>query len=248
MKRKGFFARLADLWRGFWGVRLDHAEVHQTEAVYHRAIEERIGHQAKLKDAVSRLVYLRNRTESAIAQKRKDLELTTAALQRAVLADRDQDGVVLLRKQRALETEIERLEGEHARLQTQSETAKQTLAELSAAVTTLKQERAEMLARKAHASARLDAQQVLASVSGADLTHADAALENVREAIFRLEGQAGLHPDVDDGTKRMAELEQQIRDEADQDTLRAMKMKLRGRLLVANTAAPSSLKLEEVLV
>ena len=42
MQRKGFFSRILDLWRGFWGSKLDGAEARQAEAVYHNAIEQRV--------------------------------------------------------------------------------------------------------------------------------------------------------------------------------------------------------------
>src|SRR5687768_12670270 len=82
MQRKGFFARLADVWRGFWGVRVSQLEVQNAEAVYYQAIRERERHQQELKTAAARLVYLRNRTEAQLQQAKTDHALVTEALRR----------------------------------------------------------------------------------------------------------------------------------------------------------------------
>ena len=42
-ERSGFFARLMDLWRGFWGIKIRDAEARNAEVVYHNAVEQRRG-------------------------------------------------------------------------------------------------------------------------------------------------------------------------------------------------------------
>src|SRR5688572_6706129 len=145
MQSKGFFARLIALWRGIWGVKLSDAEARNAEAVYLGAIEERQSQYTKLKDAVGRLVYLRNRLEADLKQHEDDLSLVEQSLARAAAGDQDKQALALIRKRRQLQAEIERLQTEHGRVNAQVASAKESLAEVKASVARLKEERTEML-------------------------------------------------------------------------------------------------------
>jgi len=235
--RPGFFARFAALFRGRAGVKLRNAEVRNTEAVYHNAIERRTRQCAELKDAVGRLVYLRNRIEADLKRRTAELGLVAEGLVLAAEANEDDRALALLRKKRLLEAEIERLTTEHRRLDAQAVSSKVGLAEVRKSIEHLKQERDEMLARKAHAEARLEVAQALQQSSGS-LAAADEALENVRESIQRLEQQADLDLDGDarGGDISMAQLRREAEERADRAALDTLKMELSGRLLPAGTA------------
>ena len=75
MERLGFFQRLADLWRGFWGVKVRKAEAKHVEVVYHNAIQKRMAQYDELKAAVTKLVSERNRVDSRLVTRREDLVL-----------------------------------------------------------------------------------------------------------------------------------------------------------------------------
>lgn len=223
--RKGFFARLLDLWRGIWGVKITDAEVRHAEAVYHRAIEERQDQYRKLKDAVGRLIYLRNRLEGDLQKRQHDLALVERHLLSVASSVDDTTGLALVRKKRTLSTEIERLETELQRVRSQAESAKEGLAQVKASVARLREERTQMLARKAHAMARLQVSETLAAANG-EYHVTDEALENVREAIHRLEVQADLGGDEDllsAGEISIAELRQNAVDEADMMELQVLR-------------------------
>ena len=237
MKRKGFFARIADLFRGRAGVRLRNAEVRNTEAVYHNAIERRTRQCADLKDAVSRLVYLRNRIEADLKRRTGELTLVGEGLVLAAEASEDSRALALIRKRRLLEAEIERLTMEHGRLTAQAASAKEGLAEVRKSIEHLKQERDEMIARKTHAEARLEVAEALQQSSGS-FAAADEALENVRESIVRLEQEADLDLDAEaSGEISMIQLRREAEERADRAALDTLKMELSGRLLPAGKAA-----------
>ena len=232
MQKRGFFGRIADLWRGFWGVKLNVAEAKNAELVYHNAVRTRTHQQEKLHDAVTRLAYLRNKVEVALTQRREDLALVESALTRAAHDDEDLRALALIRKQRTLQAEVERLEMEHGRLGEQTETAKETLADVRKAIGHLKQERDEMLARKQHAMARIQVASVLQESLG-DMGTTDQALENVRESILRMETQAGLdsEPMEANGEVSIATLRREAADESDREALSELKLRLGKHLL-----------------
>lgn len=235
MRRRGFLARWISLWHGFWGLRLRNAEAGQAEAVYHQAIERRAAQHRNLKDAVSRLVYLRNRLDSDLRQRQDDLQVVTAALMKAAREDNDARALGLIRKKRTLEAEVTRLESEYERLHQQAQQAKESLGEVSQAVQKLKAERDEMLARKQHALSQLEIKSALESTSAAPGS-ADAALESVREAITRLEVEADLDPETlaPEAEVSLQDLRLEAESDADRATLAQLKVKLGQRGLPAH--------------
>ncbi len=231
-EREGFFARLGRLVRGFFGLRMSRAEARNAEAVYHNAIRGQREHHDKLKQALGRLIYLRNKTEAVLDNERDNLELVERALRDAAMGDDDKRALLLIDKRRRLQEVVERLETDLERFSEQAREAKGALGELEASITRLKNERDEMLARKAHAMARRDIQSVLDRAMSPYSVNMQA-LENVRESIAMMESQAGLsnetRSEVDD-----VSLEALRRDDAkrrDQEALQALKMELKGRML-----------------
>lgn len=191
MQNTGFFARLANLWRGFWGQTITGAEARNAGAVYHNAIEQRAEQLNELKEAVGRLVYLRNRVEADSQRTADDLQLVQASLGRAVDNAEDAKALALIRKKKTLTGEVERLAGEYSRLSAQVESSKEGLRELGTAIDHLRREQSEMLARRANAQARMEVNSALQHSRG-NFAHLDSALESVRESIVRLESSADL--------------------------------------------------------
>jgi phage shock protein A len=235
MERKGFFARVADLWRGFWGVKLSDAEARNAEAVYHNAITNHVGHHDKLKEAIARLVYLRNRMEADHKSHEKDLALVEGALKRALSNNDDDMALALIRKKKHFEAEVERLANELAALTGQTQNAKEGLQEVQLAIRRLKEERGQMLARKAHAVARRDAQEALKRLTDqSHLMGSVSALENVRESIIRLEHEVGLDDETPQlpGEVSMAQLRRDAQDTEDRAVLAELKEELGSHMLV----------------
>jgi phage shock protein A len=240
-QRRGLFARFLDLWRGIFGVRLADAEARNAEAVYLRALETRQAQLDKLAHAVGRLVFLRNRLLDQMQTKVRDRDLIDRSLQNAVHTSLEGDeapALALIRKRREIEAELTRLQEEHARVAEQCETAKDSLVEAKAALVTLRQERDAMLARKAHALARIDVAEAIADARG-DFTTSHRALDHVREAISALEVRAELGQEIERIDGHEVSLDE-LRREADADSDRRELARLKMRLARAGAVAASS--------
>ncbi len=233
MQRRGFFGRLADLWRGIFRVKLSAAEARNAEVVYHNAILEHERHHEKLKETLGRMIYLRNRVEAERRERAQDLTIVEDALHRAVAGGEDERSLGLIRKRRSLAGELERLAGELARLSLHTDKTKVGLKEVGEAVKHLKLEREEMLARKAHALARRDVQEALKALQGGGLSGTLSALDGVRESILELEQRVDLgdEPQAESGEPSMDALRREAALVAERDELARLKADLAGRTL-----------------
>lgn len=224
MERKGVFNRFVSLWRGMFGVRVERAEARNAEAVYFQAITEREKNYEELRSAAARLVYLRHRTEAERTQAMKDGVVVEEALKRAALGNDDGKALALMRKRRELGEAEGRQTHELERLSAQADAAKESLDKLAQALSDLKRERVEMLARKAHAEAQQRAQLAFdAALRGGD--GASQALEGVREAIARMEVEVGLEQRRD-GEVSMAQLRREAALDGDREALASLKTHL----------------------
>jgi phage shock protein A len=189
----GFFARMANLWNGFWSLFVSNAESQNPEAVYQAAIDERIRQHGELKKAVTGIVYLRNKLSTELETKEKTLAEVSAQLPVAIESGEDEAAVVLLQQKNELESSITALKSELEKVRGQAEEAKQNLVSFQGEIDKLKRERDEMLAKKATAEARIKIQESLDGLS----TDADIrALENVREGIHKLQAQADVGAEI----------------------------------------------------
>lgn len=188
-----FFDRIANLWNGFWSLWISDKEKANPEAVYEAAIDERIRKHRDLKKAVSGIVYLRNKLQTELEQKERELAEVNAQLPVAVEAGEDDVAVVLLTKKNELERGIAQVQVELAKVSKQAEEAKESLVAFQGEIEKLKRERDEMLAKKATAEARIQIQETLDGLS----TDADIkALEGVRDHIGKLQAQADTGAEI----------------------------------------------------
>jgi phage shock protein A len=188
-----FFERLAQVWKGFMGLWISDLENKNPEAVYEAAIEERIKKHRDLKKAVSGIVYLRNKLQTELEQKEKDLKEVNAQLPVAVEEGDDEVAMVLLQKQGELEAGIAATQAELEKISGQAEDAKKGLLQFQGEIEKLKREKVEMLAKKANAEARIKIQETLDGLS----TDADVkALDNIRESIHKKAAEADVVGEV----------------------------------------------------
>lgn len=189
----GFFERIGNLWNGFWSLWISGKEASNPDAVYEAAIDERIKKHRELKKAVSGIVYLRNKTQTELEQKEKELREVSVQLPVAVESGDDEVALVLLQKQNELQRAIGTLSGDLEKVSKQAEEAKEALVAFQGEIEKLRRERDEMLAKKATAEARIQIQETLDGLS----TDADIkALENVREHISKLQAEADVATEV----------------------------------------------------
>ncbi len=189
----GFFARLGQLWRGFFSLWISDAENRNPEAVYEAAIDERIKKHRELKKAVSGIVYLRNKTQTELEAKEQELKEILTQIPVALDEGEDEAALVLIQRKDELETSIAELRIELDKVSQQAEEAKNGLIQFQAEIERLKREKVEMLAKKANAEARIKINETLDGLS----TDADIkALENVRESIQKKVAEADVSSEI----------------------------------------------------
>ena len=191
----GFFSRVGNLWKGFWGLFISDMEANNAEAVYESAIEERIQKHRELKKAVSGIVYLRNKLATELEQKQAALAEIQPQIPVAIEEGEDEAALVLIQKKDELNTAIAEIQTELEKVSGQADDAKAGLVAFQGEIEKLKREKHEMLAKKANAEARIQIQETLDGLS----TDADIrALENVREGIDKLQAEADVGAEIDD--------------------------------------------------
>lgn len=188
-----FFDRLANLWKGFLSLWISDAEARNPEAVYESAIEERKKKYLELKKAVSGIVYLRNKLQTELEQKEAELTEVNAQIPIAVEEGEDEAALHLIARKDELDAQIIGVRAELDKISGQAEEAKSGLITFQGEIEKLKREKAEMLAKKATAEARIQINETLEGMSAdADIK----ALDSVRESIHKLQAEADVSSEV----------------------------------------------------
>lgn len=224
----GFFERLVNLWKGFWGNQISGLEKSNPEAVYESAIEERIRKHRDLKKAVSGIVYLRNKLSTEQETKERELKDINAQLPVALESNDDEVALILLQKKNELEKALDGLKIELEKVSKQAEEAKEGLVAFQGEIEKLRRERDEMLAKKATAEARIQIQETLDGLS----TDADIkALENVRENIHKLQAQADVGTEIkgDSLDARLKKIKEKSADASARSQLDELKKQMAAR-------------------
>lgn len=233
----GFFERLSQIWTGFLSLWISDLETRNPEAVYEAAIEERIKKHRELKKAVSGIVYLRNKLQAELESKQNDLNQINAQIPIAVQEGEDEAALILLEKKNELETSIATLTIELEKVAGQAEEAKGGLIQFQSEIEKLRREKAEMLAKKANAEARIKINDTLNGLS----TDADIkALENVRESIQKIEAEADISAELD-GSSLDSKLAK-IRAKAGNAQARSQLEQLKKEMAAKRAAASAAVK------
>jgi phage shock protein A len=247
-KQASYGSRLFSLWRGIWGLKVESQELKHAEVVFFNAIREQEKQNTGLRDAVSQLIYQRNRLEQQISQKNADFKLVQRALEKSALDNDDTKALAFIKQNREIENDSRRLKLEFEKLNLQSIKAKSNLLTMEQKVKSLKTEQAQMVARKNVALARKNAKDAvdLATCNRFEAP-AFAALDQVRESIERLETLVEQQADFEEATE--SNTLQQLKNEQDleDDTvaLAQIKLRLKGHLLPMPQQQSSSLETSE---
>lgn len=221
----GFFARVTNVWNGFWALFVSDLESNNAEAVYESAIEERIKKHRELKKAVSGIVYLRNKLQTELEEKQASLKDIQAQIPIAVEEGEDEAALVLIEKKDQLSTSIVEIQLELEKVSAQAEDAKSGLVTFQGEIEKLKREKHEMLAKKANAEARIQIQETLDGLS----TDADIrALDNVREGIDKLQAEADVGAELteSDLDSKLAEIKEKTTAASARNQLDEMKKQM----------------------
>jgi phage shock protein A len=181
-------SRFSHLVRTACGDWLRRGERRNPAAVYEQAIEDRGRQYRDLKEAVAGILYMRNKLEAEIHERRIEVARLDEDVCGAVRRGQDDLSLALIETRQRLEGDLERAERELDAVRGEADDAKANLVRFRAEIKSLVREKGRMLAALANALARRRLGEALDGLSvDADVR----ALDNVREQIARIatEGQ-----------------------------------------------------------
>jgi phage shock protein A len=225
------FKRLKSLFRGFFGSWVRDREQQAPEVVYEQAIAERVRQYRELKDAVAGILYMRNKLESEISERRAEIARLHDDVRRSVRRGEDETSLTLIAHKQALFEELERAEQELEEVRIQAEEAKTNLIRFREEIRSLVREKGRMLATLANARAR---RRLQAAIEGLSVDAEMDALENVREHISRAVMAGEVNKELGEEGDGFRSKLRGFRDEARRESARSELESLR-RELVSNT-------------
>jgi len=234
---RSLLSRLRNLLRGMFAVWIRDSETQNPRAVYEQAIDERARQYRQLKEAVAGILYMRNKLEAEITERRADIARTHDDIRRAVRRGQDDISLTLIAQKQSLMEELERAERELEGVRSEAEEAKVNLVRFREEIRGLVREKSRMLATLANAQARRRIQEALEGLSvDADMR----ALESVREHVARLSTEGSLERELGDPGLRTRL--RAIRDEAREEAARSELAEIKQQLLpeAAVAAAPAA--------
>lgn len=224
MANVGFFARLANLWRGFLSLWISDIEKEHPEIAYENAINSMIEKYTRLKSATAALIRRREDLDERVKKAAKELAEVEAQLAAAVETNQDDLAVILIQKKNQLLADQAELQSDLAVAQTDAESAKSSILQVQSEIKKLKGEREVMLARMQSAQARLRIQDQL---EGLSVDAEVRALDTVREHIKNTIAEANLGKEISESSldSRLAALKTQAGDVAARQQLAELKAK-----------------------
>lgn len=235
--QRGIVARLRDLVNGVFAVWMRDREAERPDAVYERVIGERVRQYAELKRAVAGILYMRNKIEGELRERRAELARLHDDIGRAVKHNDDDVALVLITQKDGLLQDLERGQRELEEVSAECEGAKANLVKFRAEIRNLEREKVRMLAALANARAR---RRIQSAFEGLSTEGEMKALESVREEIERMKAESKIDVDMDSGLEQRVRA---IRDEAKQDAARReldeLKRRLKPSLFVPAVPVPA---------
>jgi phage shock protein A len=227
---RGLFARFRALLRGVFGVWVRDRERENPQAVYEQAIAERTRQYRELKQAVAGILYMRNKIQADLVDRRAEVAQLREDIRRCVERGEDDVALALIGQRQAIDEEIARAEEELQRVSQEASEAKTNLVRFREEIRSLEREKVRILATLANARARRRIQEAFEGLSvDADMR----ALESVREYVARVstEGRLGQELEEDgDLRRRVKAIRHEAETEAQRAELDELKRRLRPRL------------------
>jgi phage shock protein A len=226
------FPRLRNLVRGLAARWMSRRERNNPEAVYEAAIHQRLDQYGQLRAAAAGVLYMRSKLGTQLEAASSELGRVRRELDLAVERDDDEVALALLARRDRLAAEVERLGAELTELTAEAETAKRNLVGFQDEIVRLRDEKVRMLARLAHAQARLRLQETLDGLSpDADIQ----ALDSVRTHIEQQVAEVHLSREVADVDleRRLVSIRDAERVTAAQAQLEELKRARKPALLTA---------------
>jgi phage shock protein A len=232
--------RLANLVRGVLARWVRRREQRDPDAVYEAAIQQRLTHYGRLRQAAAGVLYLKGKLAAELAHQSAALASLRRQLDVAVETDDDASALALITHRDEVAADVTRVTAELTELTKEADAAKENLIAFRREIARLREERVRTLARLANAKARLRVQSALGGLG----TDADIrALEEVREHVERLVTETRVQQELGDGEleKRLANIRNAEAEKAARAQLDELKRARREKLvpLVLPKAAPA---------
>jgi len=214
---RGLFARLRHLLRGMFALWIRDGERQNPQAVYEQAIDERTRQYRDLKEAVAGILYMRNKLEAEINERRVDIARLHDDIRKAIRGGHDELSVSLIENKQLLLEELERAERDLETVRKEADEAKANLVRFREEIRSLTREKGRMLATLANAQARRRLTEALDGLSvDADMK----ALEAVRDHIARVSTEGELDREIGGTDEPMQRRIRAIRDDARHEAAR----------------------------
>lgn len=153
-------------------------------------------HYEELRQAVASVLYLRNRIEGDVRERRAEIARIHDELRSHVRRGDDHIALLLIGQKRALFEELARAEVELGEVRVEAEEAKQELARQRQAIRALERERLHAVTKIASRRVRRRIETALADLATAD---GGRALDAVREEIARISAEQALDKELGSG-------------------------------------------------
>ena len=230
---RGLFGRFRNLMSAIFGGWIRDGELNNPRAVYEQAINERTKQYRQLKEAVAGILYMRNKLEHEITERRAEIARLHDDLRRGVRRGQDDLALALIDRKQQLMQDLERAERELDEVRVEAEDAKNNLVRFREEIRSLMHEKSRVLATLANGQARRRISEALEGLSvDADMR----ALEGVREHVAKLATEGRLEREIgDDGLRTRLRA---IRDEAREEAARRELDELKRQFLPETFTPP----------
>jgi phage shock protein A len=215
-------SRLRNLIHGIFAVWIRDSERQNPRAVYEEAIHQRTRQYRELKEAVAGILYMRNKLDAEIVERRAEIARMHDDIRRAVRRGQDDLSVSLIARKQLLLEDLERAERELEGVRSEAEEAKSNLVRFREEIRGLVQEKSRMLASLASAQAR---RRMSEAIEGLSVDADMKALEGVRDHIARITTEGVLEREIGDTMvrTRIRAIRDEVRDEAARRELAELK-------------------------
>lgn len=234
---QGLIARFRRLIHGVFATWIGDGERQNPRAVYEQAINDRTKQYRELKEAVAGILYMRNKLEAEISERRAEIARVHDDIRRSVRSSRDDASVALIEHKHTLVDELAHAERELEGIRAEAEDAKANLMRFREEIRGLVREKGRVLATLANANARRRMQE---AIEGLSVDAEMKAIEGVREHVARISTEG--HLDKELGDDRLRRKLRSIRDEARSESARQeldeLKRELRERRLDPGAKTP----------
>jgi len=215
---------------GFFSIWIKDRETDNPRVVYEQAIDDRVRQYAELKQAVAGILYMRNKLEAEIRERRSELARAQDLIRRSVERGDDELALRLIEQKELIMADLERDQRELAEVGAEVETAKANLVKFRGDIRALEREKVRIMAQLANARAR---QRIQAAIDGLSVDSDMKALDNVREHVAKLRAEGTIDRELgDQGMQvRVREIRAEARSEAARQELDELKRRMRPDVL-----------------